>query len=254
MEYQFIDLARKITQDARKITQDALECYYSSQCPRPLSNLERYHGLSEGFEHVLNQCWNNKTFRQEAELYWDQRKGHDAQLGAIQFEFEQKYKKLLDKVTECVIIRPIGSFTGKTHTGHSDLDFLIGVNTIEDVDKQTIPNILLKNGFCEMNQRNLHDAEQRHRVFSNHVMQDGVTVEIEMKIRYYTAYAEMLGMHDYIDNHMSVEDKMAFTYLKVILNKNASIQNVQLYNDLKQLYYCNAGYHARVSKLLYCLR
>ena len=42
-------------------------------------------------------------------------------------------------------------------------------------------------------------------------------------------------MHDYIDNHMSVDDKRAFTYLKVLLGIDAASTNAQLYNDMKQL-------------------
>ena len=204
---------------------------------------KRYEGLARGFKNLLETCQKKEKFKEQSLEYWKLRKKNDNKLLQIQQGVVDDILPSLKNVVYFTEGFPIGSFTGNTHTNGSDLDFFVGVKTIKDVDKEDIPKILIKFGFAEIEQRNTHDPRQRHRVFLK--MIEGV--EIEMKIRFHEAYVEMIGMHDYIDNTMSIQDKITFTFLKVVLKDKPE------YDDIKMLYYCNAGYHAGVKTLLYPL-
>ena len=107
----------------KTIATNALATYYSKESP--MSIPDRYRGASMAFETILHHCNTDDAFRLSAVKYWNQRSIHDATLGTIQTSIEQRCLALLSDVPECVVVRPIGSFTGRTHVAdQSDLDFV----------------------------------------------------------------------------------------------------------------------------------
>lgn len=222
-------------------TNTSINRYYRKSDMTPK---ERYEGLANAFKTILDQCREDVSLYGDALQYWESRNREDAKLLRIQQWVVDNILRLFNSIQDYKDGFPIGSFTSKTHTHGSDLDFFVGVTNPAGVDKDDIPAVLRENGFEETETRNTHDPLQRHRVFSR--MIDGV--EIEMKIRYHDAYMEMICMHEYINKEMDIQDKIMFTYLKVLL------QGRPEYHDLKMLYYCNAGHHAGVENLLYKLR
>ena len=212
----------------------------------------RYKGMAHTFDQILDLA-RASGFEAAAKAYYEQRRRGDAALERLQTQTKKEIERCIQD-TDCMgmhkmVFRvvPASSFSAKTHlTGESDIDFAVLVKRIDTNKVVCASNGLGGCGFIYNDLRNPESPRHVHWVFQKFV--NGV--ELEAKVRDDDGFKEILKLHDYLDHHMSQDTRELVTYVKHLFKTH----DRKGYDEFKQFYYSQAGYHGGTKELLYPLR
>ena len=213
---------------------------------------ERYKGMAHTFDQILDLA-KASGFEPAARAYYAERRRDEDALEQLQAQTKEEIERCIQE-TACAAMHklsfrvvPASSFSARTHlTGESDIDFAVLINRIDTNKVVCASNGLGACGFVYNDLRNKESLRHVHWVFQKFV--DGV--ELEAKVRDEDGFKEILKLHDYLDNHMDQDTRELVTYVKHIFKTH----NRKGYDEFKQFYYSQAGYHGGTKELLYPLR
>ncbi len=220
-----------------------------TQGVREIPMLTRYQGISQGFNSIIKFV--AQHYGQEAKQYYNKRTQQDAELIKVQDQAHEEIITCLESslCNKDIIYQviPASSFSARTNLVDemSDLDFLVMLKGLDDDKAICFANSLGTCQYILTDIRNRDDKSKKHWVFRKYIGD----VEIEAKVRDKDGFRELLKMHQYTDNLMPKDDKIYLTYAKYLLKTQAP----SAYEKLKMIYYCNAGYHGKVTDQLYPL-
>ena len=213
---------------------------------------ERYKGMAHTFDEILALA-RSYGFEPDAKRYYAERRKGDAALERLQARAKAEIERCIGE-TACVGMHklafrvvPASSFSARTHlTGESDIDFAVLIKRIDTNKVVCASNGLGACGFVYNDLRNVESLRHVHWVFQKFV--DGV--ELEAKVRDDDGFKEILKLHDYLDRRMDQDTRELVTYVKHLFKTH----NKAGYDEFKQFYYSQAGYHGGTRELLYPLR
>ena len=212
----------------------------------------RYKGMAHTFDQILDLA-KAYGFEHAAKAYYAERRRGDAALERLQARTKDEIERCI-RDTECVPMHkldfrvvPASSFSAKTHlTGESDIDFAVLIKRIDTNKVVCASNGLGACGFVYNDLRNKESMRHIHWVFQKFVG----GVELEAKVRDDDGFKEILKLHHYLDNHMDQDTRELVTYVKHLFKTH----NRPGYDEFKQFYYSQAGYHGGTRELMYPLR
>ena len=151
--------------------------------------------------------------------------------------------KILEETKYDITLRIMSSYNARLNLiDESDID--IGV-LIKDLDAGKLTNIhalLLKDGYTHTKIVNPQDEKKKYYCYEKVV--DGV--EIEIKVRDFDHTQIIVKLHDYLDNDLTEDERIIFTYAKFMLKSDKI-----LYKYMKMIIYAYASYYIPNAPLLF---